>query len=71
MMVAPGASHLGTWESTNIDMEQPRSFIPQRFLPECHHSNANPSVGDSRICPRRPMHSVMLCSASDAEGDNA
>jgi hypothetical protein len=39
-MVVPGASPLGTWESTNPGLEKLKSFIPHRLflashLPDC------------------------------------
>ena len=36
-MGAPGASPLGTWESTDPGLGKLKSFIPHRLLPECRH----------------------------------
>jgi hypothetical protein len=33
-MVAPGASHLGIWESTDLNLGKPDNLVPFEFLPE-------------------------------------
>ena len=40
-MGAPGASPLGTWDSTDLGLEKLKSLIPQRLLPECRPAFAD------------------------------